>query len=146
MLKKQDEGKLTRGYPLGTTGVQKRRRGTSMSWSYEQQHLHAFLQPQLPGQKHVYLRIDNTTAVEYITKRGYTLPCSHSSSPGTMRSGLGCWSFPDSTAHSRHSEYSNRYSFQADRDQNRMLLRQEKNSNPSVRSFTNQKWISLHPA
>ena len=72
MLQKQDEGKLTRGYPLGTTGVQKRRRGTLMSWSYEQQHLHAFLQPQLPGQKHVYLRIDNTTAVAYINKRGAT--------------------------------------------------------------------------
>ena len=70
MLQRQNEGKLTRGYPLGATGVQKRRRSTSMSWSYEQQHLHAFLPPQLPRQKHVYLRIDNTTAVESITKRG----------------------------------------------------------------------------
>ena len=46
----------------------------------------------------------------------YTLQCSHSPCPGTMGSGLGCWSIPDSTAHSRHSEYSSRYSFQADRD------------------------------
>ena len=56
---------------------------------------------------------------------GYTLPCSHSPSPGTMGSGPGCGSIPDSTAHSRHSEYSSRYSFQADRDPNRMDLRQE---------------------
>ena len=56
---------------------------------------------------------------------GYTLPCSHSPSPGTMGSGLGCGSIPDNTPHSRHSEYSSRYSFQADRDQNRMDLRQE---------------------
>ena len=35
---KTEWGQLIRGYPLGATGVQKRRRSISMSWSYEQQH------------------------------------------------------------------------------------------------------------
>ena len=81
--------------------------------------------PQLPGPKHIHLRKDNNTAVACINKKeGYTLPCSDSPSPGTIGSCLGCLSIPDSTAHSRHTEYSSRYNFQADRDQNRMDLRQ----------------------
>ena len=34
--------------------------------------LQAFLPPQLPGPKHVHLRIDNTTVLAYINKRGDT--------------------------------------------------------------------------
>lgn len=87
--------------------------------------LKAFLPPQLLGPKHVHLWLDNITAGAYINKEGGGLPSCHSPSPGTMGSALGCSSIPDSTAHSWHSEYSSRYSFQADRDQNRMNLRQE---------------------
>ena len=41
-----------------------------------------------------------------------------------MGRGLGCRNVPDSAAHSRHSEYGSRHSFQTDRDQNRMDLGQ----------------------
>ena len=75
--------------------------------------------------KHVHLRINNTTAVAYINKRGNTLCCSNGPSLRVVRSSLGSGSSLESAAHSRNSEWGSRHSLQADRDFYRMDLGQE---------------------
>ena len=58
-------------------------------------------------------------------ERGHTLPHSDCTSPRIVGSSLDSTSITDSSAYSRHSKCGSRHSLQADRDQNRMDIRQE---------------------
>lgn len=142
----------TRGYLLVVTGVWWRqlRTSTFLELRAAALALKALLWHQQPLPKHVHLRLDNTTAVAYINKRGggvgHTLPCPDHSATGTLGSSPGSRSIPDSSAYSRVSEWSSRHCLQTDRNSEQSGLWTKGSTNQFVRGSTHRKWTFLHLA